>query len=329
MSKLVTIYGGSGFVGRYVARRMARAGWRVRVAVRRPNEAIFVKPYGVVGQVEPVLCNVRDDASVAAVMAGADAVVNCVGILAETGKNRFDSVQAEGAARIARIAKEQGVGKLVHISAIGANPEAESDYSQTKAQGEAGILEHFPDAVILRPSIIFGAEDQFFNRFASMSRLGPILPVVGAETLFQPVYVDDVARAAELALTGHAEAGVYELGGPDVASFRALMQQMLSVVHRRKLIVDTPFFVAKLMGSGFDLLQTLTLGLFTNSLITRDQVSNLANDNVVGDDAKTFADLGIAPVSLASVLPDYLWRFRPSGQYDAIKKSAENLRAHE
>lgn len=329
MSKLVTIYGGSGFVGRYIARRMARAGWRVRVAVRRPNEAIFVKPYGVVGQVEPVLCNVRDDASVAAVMAGADAVVNCVGILAETGKNRFDKVQAEGATRIARIARKHGVGKLVHISAIGANPEAESDYSQTKAQGEAGVLEHFPNAVILRPSIIFGAEDQFFNRFASMSRLGPILPVVGAETLFQPVYVDDVARAAELALTGDAEAGVYELGGPDVASFRALMQQMLSVIHRRKLIVNTPFFAAKLMGSGFDLLQTLTLGLLANSLITRDQVSNLANDNVVGDDAKTFADLGIAPVSLASVLPDYLWRFRPSGQYDAIKKSAENLRAHE
>lgn len=326
MSKLVTIYGGSGFVGRYIARRMAKAGWRVRVAVRRPNEAIFVKPYGVVGQVEPVLCNVRDDASVREVMIGADAVVNCVGILAESGKNHFDTVQAEGATRIARIAAEQGIGRLVHISAIGADAKAESEYAKTKATGEAGVAEHFPSAVILRPSVIFGPEDQFFNRFASMSRLGPILPVVGADTRFQPVYVDDVAKAAETALTGPVDAGVYELGGPDVASFRALMQQMLGVINRRKLVVNTPFFLARIMGFGFDLLQTLSGGLFTNTLITRDQVRNLANDNVVGDGARTFAHLGITPVSMASVLPDYLWRFRPSGQYDAIKKSAQNLR---
>lgn len=326
MSKLVTIYGGSGFVGRYIARRMAKAGWRVRVAVRRPNEAIFVKPYGVVGQVEPVLCNIRDDASVRAVMAGADAVVNCVGILAESGKNQFDTVQAESATRVARIAAAQGVGRLVHISAIGADASSGSDYARTKAEGEAGVLEHMPDAVILRPSIVFGAEDQFFNRFASMSRLGPILPVVGAETKFQPVYVDDVAKAAELALTGHAPTGIYELGGPDVASFRALMQQMLEVIHRRRMVLNIPFFVARIMAFGFDMLQATTLGLFTNSMITRDQVRNLANDNVVGEDVKTFADLGISPIAMASVLPDYLWRFRPSGQYDAIKDSAKNLR---
>ncbi|WP_299737436.1 complex I NDUFA9 subunit family protein [uncultured Roseobacter sp.] len=326
MSKLITIYGGSGFVGRYIARRMAKAGWRVRVAVRRPNEAIFVKPYGVVGQVEPVLCNIRDDASVRAVMAGADAVVNCVGILAESGKNGFDSVQAEGAARVARIAAEEQVARLVHISAIGADAESDSDYARTKAEGEAGVLEHMPQAVILRPSIIFGPEDQFFNRFASMSRLGPVLPVVGADTRFQPVFVDDVAKAAELAVTGKAAPGVYELGGPDVASFRALMQQMLAVIHRRRLVLNVPFFIARIMAFGFDMLQTLTVGLFTNSMITRDQVRNLAKDNVVSDDAKSFADLGITPVSMASVLPDYLWRFRPSGQYDAIKESAKNLR---
>lgn len=326
MSKLVTIYGGSGFVGRYVARRMAKAGWRVRVAVRRPNEAIFVKPYGVVGQVEPMLCNIRDDDSVQAVMAGADAVVNCVGILAESGKNQFDTVQTEGAARVARIAAAQGVGRLVHISAIGADADSGSDYARTKAEGEAGVLEHMPEAVILRPSIVFGAEDQFFNRFASMSRLGPILPVVGAETKFQPVYVDDVAKAAELALTGHAAAGIYELGGPDVVSFRELMQQMLEVIHRRRLVLNIPFFVARIMAFGFDMLQAATLGLFTNSMITRDQVRNLAHDNVVGEDVKTFADLGISPIAMASVLPDYLWRFRPSGQYDAIKDSAKNLR---
>ncbi|WP_299917121.1 complex I NDUFA9 subunit family protein [uncultured Roseobacter sp.] len=326
MSKLITIYGGSGFVGRYIARRMAKAGWRVRVAVRRPNEAIFVKPYGVVGQVEPVLCNIRDDASVRAVMAGADAVVNCVGILAESGKNGFDSVQAEGAARVARIAAEEQVARLVHISAIGADAGSESDYARTKAEGEAGVLEHMPQAVILRPSIIFGPEDQFFNRFASMSRLGPVLPVVGADTRFQPVFVDDVAKAAELAVTGKAAPGVYELGGPDVASFRSLMQQMLAVIHRRRLVLNIPFFIARIMAFGFDMLQTLTVGLFTNSMITRDQVRNLAKDNVVSDDAKSFADLGITPVSMASVLPDYLWRFRPSGQYDAIKESAKNLR---
>ncbi|MGZ2259694.1 complex I NDUFA9 subunit family protein [Roseobacter sp. A03A-229] len=326
MSKLVTIYGGSGFVGRYIARRMAKAGWRVRVAVRRPNEAIFVKPYGVVGQVEPVLCNIRDDASVRAVMSGADAVVNCVGILAEVGKNQFDTVQAEGAERVARLAAEEQAARLVHVSAIGADAEAESDYARTKAEGEAGVLAHMPGAVILRPSIIFGPEDQFFNRFASMSRLGPVLPVVGAETRFQPVYVDDVAKAAELALTGDVAPGIYELGGPEVASFRELMQQMLGVIHRRRLVLNVPFFAARIMAFGFDMLQAVTFGLITNGMITRDQVRNLANDNVVADDAKGFAELGITPVTMASVLPDYLWRFRPSGQYDAIKESAKNLR---
>ena len=174
MSKLVTIYGGSGFVGRYVARRMAKQGWRVRVAVRRPNEALFVKPYGAVGQVEPVFCNIRDDASVRAAMAGSDAVVNCVGILVREGRNTFGAIQAEGAARIARIATEQGVGRLVHISAIGADAAGDSDYAQSKAKGEAGVLEGFPGAVILRPSVIFGTEDDFFNRFAAMARLSPV-----------------------------------------------------------------------------------------------------------------------------------------------------------
>ena len=326
MSKLVTIYGGSGFVGRYVARRMAKAGWRVRVAVRRPNEAIFVKPYGVVGQVEPLLCNIRDDASVREVMTGADAVVNCVGILAENGKNQFDAVQAEGAERVARIAAELGVPKLVHISAIGADEESESDYARTKALGEAGVLEHMQSAVILRPSIVFGPEDQFFNRFASMTKLGPVLPVVGAETKFQPVYVDDVAKAAEKALTETVEPGVYSLGGPDVASFRELMQIMLETIHRRRLIVNVPFFAARIMAWGFDLVQTLSAGLITNGMITRDQVRNLAKDNIVTNEDRGFAELGITPTSLTSVLPEYLWRFRPSGQYDAIKESAKNLR---
>ena len=326
MSQLVTIYGGSGFVGRYIARRMAKEGWRVRVAVRRPDEALFVRTYGVVGQVEPVPCNIRDDASVEAAATGADAVVNCVGVLAEQGKNTFDAVQAEGAGRVARIAAQLGVQRMTHVSAIGADAESASAYARTKAAGEAAVLEHMPKAVILRPSIVFGAEDQFFNRFAGMARMGPMLPIVGADTRFQPVYVDDVARAAVMGVLGTAKPGIYELGGPDVASFRELMQEMLRVIRRRRLIVDVPFFAARAMGTGFDLLHALTGGL-VNGPITRDQVRNLARDNVVSGEALSFADLGIVPVSMEAVLPDYLWRFRPSGQYEALKESARNLRS--
>ncbi|MGC9368566.1 MAG: complex I NDUFA9 subunit family protein [Paracoccaceae bacterium] len=326
MSKLVTIYGGSGFVGRYVAQRMARAGWRVRVAVRRPNEAIFVRPYGAVGQVEPVFCNIRDDASVAAVMQGADAVVNCVGILNELGKQSFDAVQAEGAARIARIAAEQSVKNLVHISAIGADAESDSGYARTKALGEQGVLASFPGAVILRPSVIFGPEDQFFNRFAGMARWGYLLPVVGAETKFQPVYVDDVAAAAAKAAQGQVAPGTYELGGPDVASFRELMQKMCAVIHRKRVVVNLPFFIARIMAFGFDMVQAVSLGLIPNGMLTRDQLKNLRRDNVVAEGASGFAELGITPTAMGAVLPSYLWRFRPQGQYDDITASARNLK---
>lgn len=325
MTKLVTIYGGSGFVGRYIARRMAQQGWRVRVAVRHPNEAMFVKPYGAVGQVEPVFCNIRDDASVAGVMQGADAVVNCVGILAANGKNTFKAVQDEGAERVARIAAAAGVASLVHVSAIGADKDSASAYARTKALGEEGVVGNFPNAVILRPSIIFGPEDEFFNRFAAMSRLGPVLPVVGADTKFQPVYVDDVAKAAVMGATGAAAPGIYELGGPDVDSFRELMQQMLDVIHRRRLIVNIPFFAARILAAVMGGVQAISLGL-VKAPITRDQVENLSRDNVVADGAKGFGDLGITPVSLEAVLPDYLWPYRPSGQYYDIKQSASNLR---
>jgi NADH dehydrogenase len=305
---------------------MAQEGWRVRVAVRRPNDAHFVRPYGVVGQVEPVLCNIRDDASVREAMRGAVAVVNCVGVLNEVGKNRFDAVQHEGAARVARIAAEEGVARLVQLSAIGADAESDSGYARSKAAGEAEVLKLFPQAVILRPSVIFGSEDQFFNRFAGMARLGPVLPVVGASTKFQPVYVDDVAKAAVAGVLGNAKPGIYELGGPDVKSFRALMQDMLTVIRRRRLIVNVPFPVARVMGGVFDLLQTVTGGLFTNSLLTRDQVRNLARDNVMSGDYPGFSELGISPMPMAAVLPDYLWRYRPSGQFAAVKESAGTLR---
>lgn len=327
MTKLVTIFGGSGFVGRYIARRMAKAGWRVRVAVRRPNEALFVRPYGAVGQVEPVACNIRDDASVRAALRGADAVVNCVGILVREGRNTFDAVQAEGAGRIARLAAEAGVGKLIHVSAIGADAKSPSLYAQTKAAGEAAVLAAFPGAVILRPSVIFGPEDGFFNKFAAMARFSPIVPITGGRSLMQPVYVDDVAAAAEAAILGDA-AGVYELGGPDRVSFKSLVAQMLKVIHRRRIVLNLPFWVASILGGVFDLGQALVGGLLTNRILTRDQVRALKSDNVVAEGAQDLQALGITPTPFAAVLPDYLWRFRPSGQYDAIKASARHLRKH-
>src|SRR6056297_1468365 len=325
MSKLVTIYGGSGFVGRNIARRMAKEGWRVRVAVRRPNEAMFVRPYGVVGQVEPVFCNIRDDESVRLVAKGADAVVNCVGTFDKGGKNNFEAVQDKGASRVARIAAEEGVGRLVHLSAIGADPDSYSIYARTKAAGEAAILEHFPQAVILRPSVIFGPDDQFFNRFANMTRFGPVLPVIGGDTKFQPVYADDVAHAAALGAEGRAGPGIYELGGPEVATFRDLMKVMLKIIRRRRLILNIPFGLAAAMAWVMELVQTVTFGLIPPQ-ITRDQVRSLRVDNVVSEGAKGFAELGIEPAAIEAVLPDYLWRFRPAGQYEAIKESAKNLR---
>ena len=325
MTRLVTIFGGSGFVGRYIARRMAQEGWRVRVAVRRPNEAIFVRPYGVVGQVEPVFCNIRDDDSVRAVTRGADAVVNCVGVLNEIGANKFAAVQAEGAARIAA---EQGVEQMVHISSIGADRNSPSRYAQTKAAGEEGVLAHFPRAVILRPSVIFGQEDGFFNRFAGMAQATPILPLVGGNTRFQPVYVDDIARAAVMGIKGEAEPGIYELGGPEVATLRDLIGRMLRLIRRRRIVVNLPFFIGSIIGGVLDFLQIISMRLFTNSVLTRDQVQSLRRDNVVADGARGFAELGIEPLPMEAVIGDYLWRYRPSGQYAAIKDSAQNLRGH-
>lgn len=325
MMQLATILGGSGFVGRYIARQLAQEGWRVRVACRRPNEALFVRTYGVVGQVEPLLANIRHERSVREVVAGADAVVNCVGILAETGANRFGAVQTEGAAVAARVASEAGARRFVQISAIGADPDSPSDYARTKGEGERRVREAFPEAVILRPSIMFGPEDQFFNRFAAMARVSPILPVVGGSTRFQPVYVDDVAHAARLAATGKAAPGVYELGGPDVDTFRELMQVMLGVIRRRRSLVDVPFPVARLMGKAFDGLGRVTFGLAPRPL-TLDQVRNLERDNVVSGRHPGFEALGIQPRSMEAILPEYLWRFRPAGQYAVLREGAERLR---
>lgn len=325
-SPIATVFGGSGFLGRYVTQRLARAGWRVRVAVRRPNEALFVRTYGVVGQVEPVQANVRDEESTRRAIAGADVVINCVGILVETGKQRFDAVQDEGAARVARIAREEGVGRMVQISAIGADAESDSDYARSKAAGEAAVAEAFPGAVILRPSIMFGTDDDFFNRFGAMARLSPVLPLVGAKTRFQPVYVDDVAAAAVKAATEDVAPGIYELGGPEVETFRGLMQRLLRLIERRRMLLSLPFGVARFQGAVLDLAQRWSFGLFTNTLLTADQVRLLARDNVVAPDARGFEALGITPTAMEAVLADYLYAYRPHGQFDAITASARNLR---
>lgn len=324
---IVTIFGGSGFVGRYVARRMAKRGWRVRVAVRRPNEAIFVRTYGDVGQVEPIQTNIRDEASTRRAIQGARAVINCVGILSQNSHQKFDGVHDAGAGRIARLSAECGVRRLIHISAIGADRKSGSSYAKSKAAGETAVLAAFPGATILRPSIIFGPEDEFFNRFAGMARFSPILPVVGPKTRFQPVYVDDVAAAAALAAAGEAPAGLYELGGPTTYSFRELMELMLTEVRRRRLLAPIPFFAAKILAALLDAVQMLTLGLISNTILTRDQVELLKSDNVVAPDAQGFAALGLSPMSVESVIGDYLYSYRPHGQYDAITESAMRLKS--
>ncbi|MGF1553259.1 MAG: complex I NDUFA9 subunit family protein [Paracoccaceae bacterium] len=316
---IVTIIGGSGFVGRYIAWHMARRGWRVRVACRRPNTAGFVRAYGVVGQVEPVQCNIRDDASVAAVMRASDVVVFSVGVLADSGKNTFEAVQAEGAARSARLAAAEGVERFVKISAIGADHRSPARYGRTKAQGEDAVLEHFPEATILRPSVVFGAEDQFFNRFASMARLSPVIPIVGGATRFQPVYVGDVAEAAAKACAGEVEAGTYELGGPTVYTFREIVELTLRVIRRRRFILDMPFWLGYLQGR--------VLKYLPNPPITDDQVALLERDNVVSKGARGFKALGIEPAGPEGIIERYLVRFRPRGQYDEMIESARGRKS--
>jgi uncharacterized protein YbjT (DUF2867 family) len=322
---IVTIFGGSGFIGRYVAQRMARAGWRVRVAVRRPNEAHFVRPYGFVGQVEPIQANVRDEASTRRAISGAQAVVNCVGVLAESGPQTFEALLNEAPARIARLAAEEGVGQLVHVSAIGADPASDSLYAAAKGRGEAAVVTAFPGAVILRPAIVFGTEDEFFNRFAAMARLSPVLPLIGADTRFQPVYVDDVAAAAEKGALGAAAPGTYELGGPEAATFRELMLRMLGIIRRRRMLVAVPFWLAGWIAAASRLASRLSFGLIAGP-VTRDQVRLLAHDNVVHPDARGFAALGMTPMAMDAILETYLYAYRPAGQYTEIQESAAGMR---
>lgn len=327
MAKLVTIFGGSGFVGRHVAQRMAKLGWRVRVATRRPNEALFVKTYGAVGQVEPVFANVRDDASVAAAIAGADAVVSCVSVPVETGNQTFEKVQHEATGQIGRLAAAAGVETVVHISAIGADTDSDAQYARTKAMGENDLMAAFPSAVIFRPSIMFGPGDGFFNKMGSMMRGMPVVPIFGAESRFQPVYVGDVAEAVVQGVTGQAAPGIYELGGPETFTLRELMTELAQVIQRRRLILNLPFFVGGIMGGALNAAQAITLGLFKNTMVTPDQVKMLRDDNIANPDLPGLAELGIEPVAMEAVLAEYLWPYRPSGQYAEIKDSAQDLGA--
>jgi NADH dehydrogenase len=275
---------------------------------------MFVKPYGSVGQVEPVQCNIRDDASTRAVIRGADAVVNCVGLLSEWGRNTFDACQAEGAGRAARIAAEEGVSRFVQLSAIGADPAGESDYARTKGEGEALVAEAFPNAVILRPSIVFGQDDGFFNRFAAMAQFVPlVLPLVGADTRFQPVWVEDVAEAAARAVCGEAQAGVYELGGPAICTLREAVELMLKVTRRRRLVIGAPFWIARI--------KAWFLQMLPKPLLTVDQVKLLQHDNVVSAGARTLADLGIQPTAAEGVIESYLYAYRPQGQYTQLTEN--------
>jgi NADH dehydrogenase len=320
--RIVTVFGGSGFVGRHLVRALARRGYRVRAAVRRPDLAGHLQPLGVVGQIHAIQANLRYPASVAQAVAGADAVVNLVGILAEGGRQSFDAVQAQGARTVAEATAAAGISRLVQMSALGASPDSESAYARTKAAGEAAAFAAVKEAVVVRPSIVFGPEDQFFNRFASLARMLPILPLVGGgETKFQPVFVGDVAEAIARAVDGTVAGGrVYELGGPEVKSFRELLKFVCETTGRKRLFVPLPWPVAKLQAFAMEIADKLTLGLLPDELtLTRDQVTLLKTDNVVSPAAiaegRTLAGLGIAPASIAAVAPSYLWRFRKSGQF--------------
>ncbi|MBC7578234.1 complex I NDUFA9 subunit family protein [Tardiphaga sp.] len=309
---LVTVFGGSGFLGRHVVRALVKRDYRVRVAVRRPELAGHLQPLGKVGQIHAVQANLRYPASITAAMRDASVVVNLVGILTESGKQSFDAVQARGASAIAQAASAIAA-RMVHVSAIGADANSESGYARAKAAGEQAVLEAVPSATVLRPSVVFGPEDLFTNRFAGLARIAPVMPLFGAETRLQPVYVGDVATAVADAVDGKTKAGAtYELGGPEVLTMRQILQIILATIERKRVLLPVPFGIAKL--------QSYLLQFAPGALkLTPDQVVMLQVDNVVSEAAKaaglTLEGLGIAPDSLEAIAPQYLWRFRSTGQF--------------
>jgi NADH dehydrogenase len=312
--KLAVVFGGSGFVGRNVVRELAQRGWRVRVAVRRPHHAQFLRPMGAVGQVQLAQANIRYAGSVAAAIDGADAVINLVGVLFQEGGQSFSAVQEAGAETVARMAAKAGVARFIHMSAIGADADSESLYASSKGRAEAAVRAAIPSATILRPSIIFGPEDQFFNRFAAMAEFSPALPLIGGgHTRFQPVYVDDVAAAVCAAVENSAAQGkTYELGGPRIYTFRELMELVLAETGRKRLLAPIPFALAPMAGLAGE---AIGLAPWWKPPITRDQVRLLKRDNVVSEGALTLKDLGVAPATVESRLSSYMVRFRKYGQF--------------
>ena len=316
--KLAVVFGGSGFVGRNVVRELAKRGWRVRVAVRRPHHAQFLRPMGAVGQIQLFQANVRHRGSVAEALKGADAVVNLVGLLAQSGAQNFETVQAGGAAAIAEAAAEIGVDNFVQVSAIGADAASDSLYARTKAEAEAAVRRAIPSAMIIRPSIVFGPEDDFFNRFASMAMMSPALPLIGGgKTKFQPVYVDDVADAVCEALARPEMKGrTFELGGPKIYTFKELLELMLKETGRKRFFAPLPFALAPVAGLAGEIAGVLP---FMDAPITRDQIKLLKSDNVVGvsgeENIGDISEFGITPTTVESILPEYMVQYRKYGQF--------------
>jgi NADH dehydrogenase len=317
---LITVFGGSGFLGRHVVRALARRHYRIRVAVRRPDLAGHLQPLGRVGQIHAVQANLRHRQSVASAVAGSDVVINLVGILFESGRQRFDTVQAFGAEGVALAAAAHNA-RMVHISAIGAAENSPAAYGRAKWRGEQLVLAATPDATVFRPSILFGPNDDFFNRFAAMAAMSPVLPLIGGgHTRFQPVFAGDVAEAIAKAADGATARGtIYELGGPDVFTFKELMEYILATTARRCVLAPLPFQVAKLQAFGFELISKVPLPSLARPLLTRDQVDMLRHDNVVSEEAqrdgRTLDGLGVTPHPVGEIVPTYLWRFRTAGQF--------------
>lgn len=313
---LITIIGGSGFVGRHVVRALAKRGYRIRVACRRPDLAGHVQPLGVPGQIMPVQANVRYPASLAAVCEGAQTVINLTGVLYSAGAQSFDAVHIFGAEASAKAARAAKARLFIQMSALGADPNSSSEYARSKAEGEARAKANFSGAVILRPSIVFGPEDAFFNRFAAMSRFSPVLPLIGGgETKFQPVFAGDIGEAiAKLVDAGVATGQIYELGGPEIFTFKALMDFVLKTVGRKRILLPIPWSIARIQGA--------MLGWLPKPLLTMDQVELLKTDNIVSPEAsaerRTFAGLGIAPRNIQAIVPAYLFRYRKAGQFTTL-----------
>ena len=324
-SPIATIFGGSGFVGRYVVRRLVRRGWRVRVAVRNPNEALFLKTYGEVGQVEVFKCSIFDAHSLSLCIPGSKLVINAVaGLLNETSKKMFEKYYIDGPELIAKQCSKFKVEKLIHISSVGVDSQSGNMYSSSKAKGEIRITEQFSNVAILRSSLIFGHEDKFFNRYASLAGYSLIIPLIGKNTKFQPVYVDDIAQAVEKIALNKNLKGIFELGGPEILTFKELIKKMLTVIRRKRLILSIPFQIANLMATGFEIINKVTLGL-SPLPFTKDNVEQLKLDNVINNTEYSFTDLNIKPQNIDTVIPLYLYSYRPHGQYNEVTKSADEF----